>query len=194
MWALTDGPPLSCILVQSSHSTNKQSNTYFSEDMSSVFPGCFQNSEFFSEIFKGCETFSLCWAPLLWEDYLLWSLRRKNVLFDSDGHMEHNVRNFFLYGWRSEGLFMFWTQFCSKRFSPSWTDQEVKAPPFHWWFCSTGQFHCCLKFEIFFCFNLTFLSFILGFTFQTLVLVTPFFTQLKIPLENNAIEKSKNAF
>lgn len=28
-------------------STNKQSNTYFSEDMTSVFPDCLQNSDFF---------------------------------------------------------------------------------------------------------------------------------------------------
>lgn len=194
MWALSDGPLLSSILVKSSHSTNKQSHTYFSEDMSSVFPSCLQNSEFFSEIFRNMATFPLCCTLLLWEDCLLWSLKRKNIFFDSEGHMKHNVRNFFLYGLRSERSFVFWTQFCTNRFYPSWTHQEVKAPPFHWWFCSTGQFPCCLKMWDFFCFDLTFLSFILGFTFQSLVLVTPFFTQLKISLENNAIEKSKNAF
>lgn len=44
-----------------------------------------------------------------------------------------------------------------------------------------------------FWFDLTF-SFFLGFAFQTLVLVMPFFTQLNIPSENNTTKKSKNAF
>lgn len=91
LWALGDGSPLSYALVKYSHLTNRQSNTFFQKTWSVSFHAVPRLQNYSSlKSSEAAKLVALCGAyvHLLWEDCLLRSLRRKNILFNSVGHIK----------------------------------------------------------------------------------------------------------